>query len=239
MIRVRNLSKHYGSLVVLRDVNADISKGEVISVIGPSGTGKSTFLRCLNLLDKPTGGSIFIDEVPILDKTTNVPKIRQKMGMVFQGFNLYAHLSVLDNLTIGPIRLLGQDKAEAEAKARVEAEAKAVAAKLRAAQEAKNKKAKEEAEATAAKLRAAQEAKEKKAKEEAAATAAKLREAQEVKAKAEAEAKAKAEAAAKEKAKAEADAKAKADAAKMKTAAPKVATPTVVASSKPITIGKK
>ena len=117
MIRVRNLSKHFGDLVVLSDVNADIRKGEVISVIGPSGTGKSTFLRCLNLLETPTGGNIFIDDVPLLGKKTDVPKIRQKMGMVFQSFNLYAHLTILENLTLGPIKLLGKKKAEANRKA--------------------------------------------------------------------------------------------------------------------------
>jgi polar amino acid transport system ATP-binding protein len=114
MIQVRNLSKHFGNLVVLKDVSADIQKGEIISVIGPSGTGKSTFLRCLNLLETPTGGSILIDGVPILDKGANVPKVRQKMGMVFQSFNLYAHLSVLDNLTLGPIKLLHKKRGDAE-----------------------------------------------------------------------------------------------------------------------------
>lgn len=117
MIRVRNLSKHFGDLVVLKDINVDIQKGEIISVIGPSGTGKSTFLRCLNLLETPTGGSIYIDDIPLLDKKTNVPKLRQKMGMVFQSFNLYAHLSVLENLTLGPIKLLEKKKAEATQKA--------------------------------------------------------------------------------------------------------------------------
>ncbi len=117
MIQVRNLSKHFGDLVVLKDINADIHKGEIISVIGPSGTGKSTFLRCLNLLETPTGGSITIDGIPLLDKKTNVPKLRQRMGMVFQGFNLYAHLSVIENLTLGPIKLLGKDRGEATQKA--------------------------------------------------------------------------------------------------------------------------
>lgn len=117
MIQVRNLSKHYGDLVVLSDVNADIMKGEVISVIGPSGTGKSTFLRCLNLLEYPTGGSIAVDDIPLLDKKTNVPKIRQRMGMVFQSFNLYAHLSVIENLIIGPVKLLGKSRDEAAQKA--------------------------------------------------------------------------------------------------------------------------
>lgn len=117
MIEVEHLRKSYGSLEVLRDVNAVINKGEVISIIGPSGTGKSTFLRCLNLLDQPTGGNIIINNQNILSKQANVPKIRQKMGMVFQSFNLFDHLSILDNLTIGPIKLLGKTKAEAEAKA--------------------------------------------------------------------------------------------------------------------------
>lgn len=117
MISVKHLSKHYGSLVVLKDINAEINKGEIISIIGPSGTGKSTFLRCLNLLETPTGGEIFIDGIPLLDKKTNVPKIRQRMGMVFQSFNLYSHLSILENLTIGPIKLLGKTEAEANKKA--------------------------------------------------------------------------------------------------------------------------
>jgi polar amino acid transport system ATP-binding protein len=114
MIQVRNLSKHFGDLVVLRDVSTDIRKGEVITVIGPSGTGKSTFLRCLNLLETPTGGSIVIDGVPLLDKHTDIPKVRQKMGMVFQSFNLYQHLTALENLTLGPVKLLGRDKSEAQ-----------------------------------------------------------------------------------------------------------------------------
>lgn len=117
MISIRNLSKHYGDLVVLKDVNADIRKGETISVIGPSGTGKSTLLRCLNLLETPTAGTISIDGIPLLDKATNVPKLRQRMGMVFQSFNLYAHLTVLENLTIGPVKLLGKKKDEAQARA--------------------------------------------------------------------------------------------------------------------------
>lgn len=117
MIRVQNLAKHYGDLVVLKDINIDINKGEIISIIGPSGTGKSTFLRCLNLLETPTGGRIFIDDVPLFDKSSNVPKIRQKMGMVFQSFNLYAHLSVLGNLTIGPVKLKGMSNKEATLKA--------------------------------------------------------------------------------------------------------------------------
>jgi polar amino acid transport system ATP-binding protein len=118
MIKVEKLSKIYGSLTVLKEINADIKQGEVISIIGPSGTGKSTFLRCINLLEQPTGGSISIDGINLLDKDTNVPKMRQKMGMVFQSFNIFAHLTVLENLTIGPIKLLNMPKEEAEEQAR-------------------------------------------------------------------------------------------------------------------------
>ena len=114
MIRVERLEKKFGDLTVLKDINVEINKGEVISIIGPSGTGKSTFLRCLNLLDTPTSGKIFIDETDLLDENTDIPKMRQKMGMVFQGFNLFSHHSVLGNLTIGPVKLLGKSQTEAE-----------------------------------------------------------------------------------------------------------------------------
>lgn len=116
MIKVEHLSKKYGQLTVLKDISTEIKKGEVVSIIGPSGTGKSTFLRCLNLLDQPTGGSISIDGEDILDKKTNVAKIRQKMNMVFQSFNLFSHLSVLENLTLAPIKLKDISKVEAEKK---------------------------------------------------------------------------------------------------------------------------
>ncbi len=116
MIRVTGLSKKFDQLTVLRDITCEINDGEVISIIGPSGTGKSTFLRCLNLLEKPTGGHIYIDGEDIMAKGANIPKLRQKMGMVFQSFNLYAHLTVIENLTIGPRKLLGKAKSEAEAK---------------------------------------------------------------------------------------------------------------------------
>jgi polar amino acid transport system ATP-binding protein len=116
MIKVEHLSKKYGQLTVLKDITTEIKKGEVVSIIGPSGTGKSTFLRCLNLLDQPTGGSISIDGQDILDKKTNVAKIRQKMNMVFQSFNLFSHLSVLENLTLAPIKLKGMAKEDAEKK---------------------------------------------------------------------------------------------------------------------------
>lgn len=86
MIKTSHLAKSYGDFTVLKDISTDIQKGEIISIIGPSGTGKSTFLRCLNLLETPSGGSIFIDDIPLLEKTTAVPKLRQRMGMVFQSF---------------------------------------------------------------------------------------------------------------------------------------------------------
>ena len=117
MIRTEKLSKRFGDLTVLKDITVEIKKGEVISIIGPSGTGKSTLLRCLNLLESPSGGNIFIDETDILAKETNVPKLRQKMGMVFQSFNLFNHMTVLENLTIGPIKLLGKQQQEAEERA--------------------------------------------------------------------------------------------------------------------------
>ncbi|MDD3051968.1 MAG: amino acid ABC transporter ATP-binding protein [Candidatus Cloacimonetes bacterium] len=113
MITVEHLSKKFGKLTVLKDINAEIKQGEVISIIGPSGTGKSTFLRCLNLLEHPSGGKIVIDGTDILNKHTDICKIRQKMGMVFQSFNLFSHLTVLENLTIAPIKLLGVSKSEA------------------------------------------------------------------------------------------------------------------------------
>jgi polar amino acid transport system ATP-binding protein len=116
MISVEHLSKKFGDIIVLKDITIEIVKGEVIAIIGPSGTGKSTFLRCLNLLEQPSGGAIRIDNVDILDKKTDVPKIRQKMNMVFQSFNLFAHLDVLGNLTIGQIKLRGMGKEDAERK---------------------------------------------------------------------------------------------------------------------------
>lgn len=118
MIKVEHLYKNFGDLSVLKDVNIEIHKGEVISIIGPSGTGKSTFLRCLNLLETPSSGSITIDGIDLLDAKTNTNQVRQKMGMVFQNFNLFEHLTVLGNLTIGQVKLLGKSKSQAEATAR-------------------------------------------------------------------------------------------------------------------------
>ncbi|MBO7418713.1 MAG: amino acid ABC transporter ATP-binding protein [Bacteroidaceae bacterium] len=119
MISVRHLKKTYttpnGETVqVLKDVSCDISKGEVISIIGPSGTGKSTFLRALNLLDPPTGGEILVDGENILQKNYPMNRLRQRMGMVFQSFNLFDHLTILQNVTLGPIKLLGMNKQDAE-----------------------------------------------------------------------------------------------------------------------------
>ena len=106
MITVRNLSKVFGQLTVLSNVNAEINKGEIISIIGPSGAGKSTFLRCLNLLEVPSGGEIIIDGINLLARDTDIPKMRMKMGMVFQSFNLFSHLMVIENVMIGQIELL-------------------------------------------------------------------------------------------------------------------------------------
>ena len=118
MIQVSHLKKVYGNVLeVLRDVNATIGRGEVISIIGPSGTGKSTFLRCLNLLETPSGGSITVGGCDLLSKKTDVSKLRQKMGMVFQSFNLFNHLSIMENLCIGPMKLLGKSRKDAEARA--------------------------------------------------------------------------------------------------------------------------
>ncbi len=106
MISVRNLSKRFGDIEVLKSVNAEIRKGEVISIIGPSGSGKSTFLRCLNLLETPTGGEIIIDGESLFGKKTNIHKLRRKMGMVFQSFNLFSHLMAIENVMLGPAHLL-------------------------------------------------------------------------------------------------------------------------------------
>lgn len=115
MIQVTHLQKQYSNgLQVLRDVNTTIKRGEVISIIGPSGTGKSTFLRCLNMLETPTGGQILVNGEDITSPKTDITKIRQKMGMVFQSFNLFEHLSIIDNLCLAPMRLLGKSKEEAK-----------------------------------------------------------------------------------------------------------------------------
>ncbi len=129
MIRVEHVTKTFGNLTVLKDVNAVIEKGEVISIIGPSGTGKSTFLRCLNLLDPPTSGKIFIKDQEITAPGAKINTLRQKMGMVFQDFNLFAHLSILDNIILAPMKLMHKSREEATAKARELLEMVGLAAK--------------------------------------------------------------------------------------------------------------
>ncbi|MBE7064913.1 MAG: amino acid ABC transporter ATP-binding protein [Ruminococcaceae bacterium] len=119
LLKVENLKKYYGGETVkaLDDVSAEIKRGEAVVVIGPSGSGKSTFLRCLNLLEMPTDGHIYFNGVDIMDKNVNINIHRQKMGMVFQHFNLFPHMTVMGNMTLGPIKLLKMSKAEAEASA--------------------------------------------------------------------------------------------------------------------------
>ena len=118
MIKVTGLKKHFGDLEVLKGIDQHIKQGEKVVVIGPSGSGKSTFLRCLNLLEVPTEGEILIEGESITAPKTNVNKIREKMGMVFQQFNLFTHLTVLDNITLAPIKVKKMPKAEAEKLAR-------------------------------------------------------------------------------------------------------------------------
>ena len=117
LIRVEDLHKSFGSLKVLSGITETIHKGEVVSLIGASGSGKSTFLRCLNLLEKPTSGNICFKGTNITDKRVNINIHRQKMGMVFQHFNLFPHMTILKNMTLAPMKLLHKSKAEAEAKA--------------------------------------------------------------------------------------------------------------------------
>lgn len=114
MIEVKNLKISFGDLHVIKDLSIDIEKGEKIVVIGPSGSGKSTFLRCLNRLETPTGGHILFDGVDMADPKTDLDKCRQKMGMVFQHFNLFPHLTVLENITLAPVSLKLKTKAQAE-----------------------------------------------------------------------------------------------------------------------------
>ncbi len=117
MIDVKNLEKSFGGHQVLKGISEHIEKGEKVAVIGPSGSGKSTFLRCLNLLEQPTGGSITFEGVDITDPKTDINALRSRMGMVFQQFNLFPHLSVRDNITLAPVKLKRMTKAEAEKKA--------------------------------------------------------------------------------------------------------------------------
>ena len=116
MIKVNNLHKSFNKLDVLRGITEEIHEGEVVVVIGPSGSGKSTFLRCLNLLEKPNSGEIFVDGEQINAHRVDVNKVRQKMGMVFQHFNLFPHLTVMQNITLAPVRLKKMTKEQAVAK---------------------------------------------------------------------------------------------------------------------------
>jgi len=117
LIRVENLCKSFGKLDVLKNITESILEGEVVTIIGPSGSGKSTFLRCLNLLEPPTSGKVFFEGVDLADKKVNVDKHRQKIGMVFQLFNVFPHLTVLDNITLAPILEKKIPKADAEKQA--------------------------------------------------------------------------------------------------------------------------
>ncbi len=118
MIKVTGLKKHFGDLEVLKGIDQHIKQGEKVVIIGPSGSGKSTFLRCLNMLEIPTEGEILIEGESITAPKTNVNKIREKMGMVFQQFNLFPHLTVLDNITLAPIKVKKMSKTDAEELAR-------------------------------------------------------------------------------------------------------------------------
>ncbi|MGB3261310.1 amino acid ABC transporter ATP-binding protein [Paenisporosarcina sp.] len=118
MIKVEKLSKKFGNNEVLHDISTEIAKGEVVSIIGPSGSGKSTFLRCMNMLETPTSGKILIENKDLTDSKTPIHKIRQQIGMVFQHFHLFPHLTVLENLTYAPMKAKGIKKPVAEEKAR-------------------------------------------------------------------------------------------------------------------------
>ena len=118
MIEIKNLEKSFGKLKVLQGITTTVNKGDKVVIVGPSGSGKSTFLRCLNLMETPTGGEIWFEGQQINAPKVNVDKLRWKMGMVFQHFNLFPHLTILQNITLAPVTLKLQTKAEAEEKAR-------------------------------------------------------------------------------------------------------------------------
>ena len=110
MIKIENLCKSFGDNEILKDISVDINDGDVIAVIGPSGCGKSTFLRCINMLEPPTSGHVFIDGTDITADKTQLSQLRRKMGMVFQSFNLFNHLTVIENVMLGPVELLKKDR---------------------------------------------------------------------------------------------------------------------------------
>lgn len=114
MININNLYKNFGKLEVLKNISTTIKKGEIISIIGPSGSGKSTFLRCINKLEEPTSGHIFIDDMDLMDNKTDINKVRERVGMVFQHFNLFPHKTILENLTLSPLVVKKENKEEVE-----------------------------------------------------------------------------------------------------------------------------
>ncbi len=118
IIKVENLSKAYGDNVVLENINTEVNQGDIIAIIGPSGCGKSTFIRTLNMLEQPTGGDIYIDGIDLMDKKVDINKMRQRVGMVFQHFNLFPNLTILENITLAPVKTKQMSKKEAEEKAR-------------------------------------------------------------------------------------------------------------------------
>ena len=113
MLRVKDLHKSFGDNEVLKGIDENIEKGEVVCVIGPSGSGKSTFLRCLNLLEEPTSGEVYLDDEKINDPNVDINKVRQRLGMVFQNFNLFPHKTVTENITMAPINVLKMSQADA------------------------------------------------------------------------------------------------------------------------------
>ena len=117
MIEIRNLHKSFGGLEVLKGIDLEIKKGEIVTIVGPSGSGKSTVLRCMNLLEVPTTGQIIFEGTDITDKKVNIDEVRQRIGMVFQKFNLFPNMTVLDNITLAPMRLKKLSKEEANKKA--------------------------------------------------------------------------------------------------------------------------
>ncbi|MFR3521920.1 MAG: amino acid ABC transporter ATP-binding protein, partial [Clostridia bacterium] len=119
MIRLENLHKSFGDLHVLKGIDLNIDKGEIVAIVGPSGSGKSTVLRCMNLLEEPTNGKIIFEGENITDKKVNIDKIRQNIGMVFQNFNLFPHMTVLDNITLAPTKIKKISKEQANKKAEI------------------------------------------------------------------------------------------------------------------------
>lgn len=117
MITIKNLSKSFGKLEILKNIDLEIKKGEILAIVGPSGSGKSTLLRCMNLLEEPTNGDIIFEGISLTDKKIKIDKVREKIGMVFQNFNLFPHKTVLENITLAPIKLNKMTKEMAEKKA--------------------------------------------------------------------------------------------------------------------------